>query len=460
MLDIFVPQVSFSQALLYLDPGTGGLLFSVIMGVATTVFFVLKGLFYKVRATLLGQNGQGTNAQGVDKPSLVIYSEGAQYASTFRPILQELNRRGIPCTYLSSDPSDPMLELQFQLVNSKCIGNGYAAWGQLNTLAAEVCLMTTPGLDVMQIKRSNHVEHYAHVIHSPTDKAFNRPYSFDYFDSVFICGPHQERTIRYLESLRNTPVKDLFMTGCVYYDEMTTAYRKAQTGDMQKDVVELPLHQKLPRQRVLLAPTWGRNGLLSRYGMAAITPLVEAGFIVVVRPHPQSRTSETDLLRTLQEQTKDCINVLWDEAHSPLNEMAHADLLLSDISGIVFDFAFLTGKPVLVLEFTVEKRGFEAADLPYEPWELDVLEVVGRKISDADLPRLAQIIQEETSNNQRKAAIAALREEYVQHFGDAAPKVVDYLEALLARTAHHGQTKINRAKRHEFISLAGQETSR
>jgi hypothetical protein len=38
-------------------------------------------------------------------------------------------------------------------------------------------------------------------------------------------------------------------------------------------------------------------------------------------------------------------------------------ILLSDISGIVFDHAFLTERPVLTIDFTVDKRGFEALDL-------------------------------------------------------------------------------------------------
>lgn len=428
--------------LLYLDPGTGGLLFSVVMGVVTTAFFVLKGLFYKVRSLLAvgGARPAAEAASGAHAAAarLVIYSEGAQYAGTFGPIVRELMRRGIGCTYLSSDPQDPLLRLASPLVRSRCIGKGYAAWGELNTLRADICLMTTPGLDVMQIKRSRHVRHYAHVIHSPTDKAFNRPYSFDYFDSVFICGPHQERTIRHLEGLRATRVKALFLAGCVYYDGMAAAYQKVGEGEARHlakagqtgGAIDGPSGAK--PTRVLLAPTWGRNGLLSRYGLEAITPLARAGFEVVIRPHPQSRVSEPQLLAALQQQTRGHANVRWDDAPGPLAELAQADLLVSDISGIVFDFAFLTGKPVLVLEFAVEKRGFEAADLPYEPWELEVLDVVGRKITSADLSRLPDIIASEAANHQRSAAIAALREEYVRHFGQAAPQVVDHLEALLA----------------------------
>ncbi|GGY14869.1 CDP-glycerol glycerophosphotransferase family protein [Paludibacterium paludis] len=408
---------AFPLMLLYLDPGTGSLLFSIVMGFATASFFVAKGLFYKLRARL----GMGSGAAGEDTPAgLAIYSEGRQYAALFRPILAGLERRGIPCLYLSSDKDDPLLDGGFSNVSARCIGRGHAAWGYLNTLRADVCLMTTPGLDVMQIRRSRHVRHYSHVIHSPTDKAFNRPYSFDYFDSVFICGPHQRQTLEYLEALRRTPRKSLFLAGCVYYDEMLPAIGRLA-----------PRSDGAPGTRVLVAPTWGKNGLLSRYGARLVRPLLEAGYQVVLRPHPQSALSEPDLLKALKRELGDSPLLEWDEHPDPLAAMAGADLLISDISGIVFDFAFLTEKPVLTVAFTPEKRGFEANDLPYEPWELRVLDEIGGKIGEEDLECLSALVERALSDSGRRASIRALRDEYVAHFGSSAEHVVDGLARLL-----------------------------
>lgn len=403
--------------LLYLDPGTGSLLFSIVMGAVTTAFFVLKGFWFNMRA-YLRRRGETADDAG-EQQALVIYSEGKQYASTFRPLLKELELRGIACLYLSSDDTDPLLQNTGSIVKTRCIGNGYSAWGYLNTLRANVCLMTTPGLDVLQIRRSRHVKHYSHVIHSPTDKAFNRPYSFDYFDSIFVCGPHEVRTLQYLENLRHSKAKSIFLAGCVYYDEMAAAMKAFKP----KKASEVP--------KVLVAPTWGKNGLLTRFGMHLLVLLRQSGMHVTVRPHPQSRISEPEVLLELKTATQGWSNLMWDEAASPLEAMVDSDVLVSDISGIVFDYAFLTEKPVITLGFQPEKRGFEASDLPYEPWELCVLDAVGRKLAEDRLEELPQLIAAELSSPVRATAIRRLREEYVVNFGAAAPRVVDQLELLL-----------------------------
>lgn len=413
--------------LLYLDPGTGSMLFSAVVGFAAASFFALKGLIVRAPTQLRAWFGRHAGGAAPDR-RLVVYSEGGQYAGTFRPLLQELARRGIGCLYLSSDAGDPLLQSGIAGVVTRHIGRGPAAWAQLNTLHAEVCIMTTPGLDVLQIKRSRHVRHYAHLIHSPTDKAFNRPYSFDYFDSVILCGPHQERTLRCLEQLRGQPPKLLVQAGCLYYDEMLPAYRELPPVQHS---AKAPLH-------VLIAPTWGKNGLLTRYGMRVIRPLVEAGLRVTVRPHPQSWISEAALLADLREQTREFAELRWDDSRDALHAMAQSHLMVSDISGVLFDYCFLTEKPVLSLAFEPERRGFEANDLPYDPWELTVLDIVGKKVGEGDLPRLASLAADMAGDVSRTAQIRALREQYVLNFGQAAVPVVEALEDILQLAAAGG----------------------
>ena len=410
-----------SAAILYLDPATGSLLFSLVLGAAAAAFFVLKGLFHKGRSRLYKFFGKHEDAPDSNH-TLVLYSDGKQYTGTFRPILQELARRKISCLYLSSDPEDPLLGFAAERIETKNIGKSYAAWAYLSTLRADVVVMTTPGLDVLQIKRSKHVGHYSHVIHAPTDKAFNRPYSFDYFDSVFLCGSHQERSIRTLEAIRNSKPKHLILAGCVYYDELAAAFRQSASEARGPSDGAL---------RALVAPTWGKNGLLTRYGLRVIKPLIDAGFRVTVRPHPQSHTAEPEILARLQGETGDYPNLQWDDSTSPLAAMQEADILVSDISGIIFDYCFLTERPVVTLDFQPEKRGFEASDLPYEPWELTMLDVVGRRIGESDFDRIPEIVTQEAGDSSRREKIRALRDEFVVNFGCAAGPVVDELVKLL-----------------------------
>ncbi|MBP2295772.1 CDP-glycerol glycerophosphotransferase family protein [Azospirillum rugosum] len=406
----------------YLDPGTGSLLFSVIMGVVTTAYFLLKGLYYKVLGVVFGALGWKSPVHEEEHP-LVLYSEGRQYFSSFQPLLAELERRGRPCLFLTSDPEDPGLQLASGTIRTACIGAGHAAWRRLNTLKADLCLMTTPGLDVLQIKRSKGVAHYAHLIHAPTDKAFNRAFSFDYFDSVLVCGDHQVRTLRVLEQRRGTKAKDLIDCGCVYYDFM------------KERLAGLPVRQGQGGgpASVLVAPTWGRNGLLRRYGARILRPLLDAGLTVTVRPHPQSPISEPEVIADLRGQLAAYPNLRWDLSSDPIQAMAASDVMLSDISGVIFDYAFLFEKPVLTVAFTPDKRGMEASDLPYEPWELTVLDSIGRQLNEEDFDRLPDIVASMAASDESRAAIRDLRARSVSHFGSATPRVVDAIETMLDR---------------------------
>jgi hypothetical protein len=432
-LSLLVSGIDLPRNLLYLDPGTGSLLFSVIVGIAGTAYFVAKDLLYRagtrVRLLLSPRSGAALHeAQRVEHP-VVFYSEGRQYQTTFGPLLQNMQRRGLPCLYLSSDAEDPLLALglngEYPLLRTECIGNGHMAWARLRTLRARLVCMTTPGLDVLQIRRSPHVQHYMHVVHSPTDKSFNRPYSFDFFDSVLINGPHQERVIRCLEEVRGRKRKELFSVGCVYYDSLVARYAAAQE-------LCAVAAGGAPRRalRVLLAPTWGKNGLLTRHGSTLIRAIAKAGLELIIRPHPQSVRSEAELLGRLQQECASLPNCRWDFNADPVEAMAMSDILVSDISGIVFDYAFLVGRPVLTMDFSVDKRGFEAMDLPFEPWELTSLELIGRRIGLDDIPALPAIIREETASQARAAQIRQLRNSHVLNFGHASEAAVERMAQL------------------------------
>ncbi len=275
----------------------------------------------------------------------------------------------------------------------------------MNMLEAGVCVMTTPGLDVLQIRRSPGVAHYAHLVHSPTDAALYKLYSFDYFDSVLCSGEHQIRSLRFLEHLRGTPAKKLFHTGCPYMDVFADELDALTT---MAPVPPTPWASN-GKPRVLLAPTWGRNGLLRRFGLELLLPMVEAGFILTIRPHPQSRTSEPKLLEGLEQALKPFGNLSWDHNTSSLQAMVNSDVLVSDFSGIVFDYAFVLERPVLTIAMDMDTRGMDAGDLPYPAWELTKLVDIGANIGPEEVGNLPAVIDSLPGREEFAARMRRLR---------------------------------------------------
>lgn len=393
------------------------MLVSALVGIAATLFFLIKGIYYKGTGFFYSLAGLRKHRE---REGLVFWSEGRSYWNTFRPVLAALSAQGESCLYLSSDEGDPGLSCALPGVRTRFIGTGNRAYSFLNMLEAEVCVLTTPGLDVLQIRRSPGVRHYAHLVHSVTDMAIYKLYSFDYFDSVLCSGPHQIRSLRALEKLRGTRPRELPECGCPYLDVMTARLKELEKRERKEG--ELP--------RVLVAPTWGKNGLLHLYGLRLLEPLARSGHEVVIRPHPQSRIAEPELLQELAEALSSFQNVRWDAEPDGLVAMSGADVLVSDLSGIVFDFAFLLERPVLTLAFEPDLRGLDGNDLPWPAWELGVLDIVGRQITLDDLPHLPDIVREVTENPDFLSRLRALRAESVWNFGRAGAVIAERLVAI------------------------------
>jgi CDP-glycerol glycerophosphotransferase (TagB/SpsB family) len=282
--------------------------------------------------------------------------------------------------------------------------------------------MTTPGLDVYQLKRSRGVGHYAHVLHAPSDATMYRLFGLDYFDSVLLTGDYQGADIRALETQRGLPPKELVTVGCTYLD-----------GAAQK--LRVPEPQGHGRT-VLVSPSWGPSGLLARFGAALLDPLAATGWTVVVRPHPQSLTSEAAVIEALMARYRDRPNVEWDTKADNVDALARSDVMISDFSGIIYDYAFLRDRPVLYVSQGLDLRPYDADDLggPGEDriarlWQFRTLRKIGIELREDMFPRIAEVIAAAADSPSLAAARAEARKEAWQHPGEAGGRIVDFMVA-------------------------------
>jgi len=418
---VMLPNTSYA----YLDPGTGSLLFSALMTLVSAIVFWGKSLIHNIKGFVFRLAGwSNSDTQTSD---LVIYSEGGQYWNLFRPIVEACEQNKLPLTFLTSDIDDPALQRQSNLCKVNFIGKSNRAYMRLNMLKAKICIMTTPGLDVLQIKRSKGVEHYIHLLHAPTTGTYQL-FSFDYFDSVMCTGPHQVLAIRELERKRQTKVKTLFETGCCYMDVLADNLESKSNIDAIK-------WRKSDRKTVLIAPTWGQNGLLTRCGEAVLSTLLDSEqYNIIVRPHPQSRVVEAELLSTLKEKFSKYGNqIVWDDAPSGFESLASADIMVSDFSGVIFDFALVFEKPVIVISFDLSLKGLDANDLDGGLWELRKLDQIGRKIDLQDISTLPLQIEEVLEDKEFVSRIHELRAESLFNYRETGAVAFEQISGLLAK---------------------------
>lgn len=399
---------------LYIDPGTGSMLFSILIGAAATVFFLFRALLLKIKFILSGKKDGSAQVDSSYKP-YVIYNEGNQYWNTFKPVVEEFEARKIPLEYLTSSKTDPVFDQKYNYVKAEFIGEGNSAFAKLNMLSAGVVLMTTPGLQVYQLKRSKNVKHYSHVLHMPNDATTYRLFGLDFFDSVLLTGDYQATDLRYLEEKRGINKKELVTVGCPYLD----VYKQ--------NLAEIPAEENHPFT-VLVSPSWGDVGLLKKYGEKLLDPLSKTGWRIIVRPHPQSKKSEAEMLERLTARYKDNPNIVWDYERQNIFSLKKSDIMISDFSGIIFDYTFLCDKPVMYVNAGMDLRPYDAYDLDgKELWQYSVLRKFGTELKEEQFANIKEVIQSVSDSKELEEARHAAKAEAWMHEGEAGKNIADFM---------------------------------
>ncbi|MCK9471602.1 MAG: CDP-glycerol glycerophosphotransferase family protein [Bacilli bacterium] len=397
------------MVVLYIDPGTGSMLFSIVIGLVAMLYFLFKALLIKLKFVFTG--GKGSISK--DRYPLVIYSEGKKYWNIFMPVLDSLEQKEFGTVFYTSSKDDPVFNQDYKYINSEFIGEGNKAFMKLNFLEADVCLMTTPALDVYQLKRSKGVKHYSHILHAVTDATTYRLFGLDYFDSVLLTGEFQKRDLRLLEQQRNTKEKELVVVGSTYLDVL-----KDNVASIVKEEASFT---------VLVAPSWGEGGILRRYGSKLLDKLIETNFHIIVRPHPQSKDSEKDILTKLKKRYEGRANFEWDYETENLKSLSRANIMISDFSGVIFDYSFLFDKPFLYVNNDFDHRPYDSYDLPELPWIFRVLPEIGVELKEKDFDKIKEILTNISDSSTLKDNRQKAKETAWQHIGESGIRTAEFL---------------------------------
>ena len=410
--------------MMYIDPGTGSMLFTVLVGVLGAGVYSARTFMMKLRQRLSG----GKIEINDKKIPIAIFSDNKRYWSVFEPICRELDKRGIDVVYMTGSEDDPAFKCELEHLKCEFLGNGNKMYAKLNYLNATILLSTTPGLDVYQWKRSKGVDYYVHIPHAASEICLYRMFGIDYYDSVLLSGEYQAEDIRNLEKIRNLPEKELYKIGIPYMDEM--ASRLSREGDA-------PEH---PRT-VLLAPSWGKSALFGVYGGKIIDVLLKTGYHIIVRPHPQSFISEKEMMEKLMKQYPESENLEWNRDTDNFDVLRRSDILVSDFSGVVFDFTLIYDKPVIYTDPNFDLGPYDAWWLDTPLWTSSALPRLGCRLTDDNMENLKDLIDECIADPKYALGRAEVKAETWEYFSEGTERAADYLTEKLAELSKKGEVK-------------------
>lgn len=394
---------------LYIDPGTGSMLFTILIGIIGAGVYSLRMLLIKLRYKLGGGKVQASDK----KIPFVIFSDNKRYWNIFAPICRELDKRGQEVLYLTASEDDPALEAQLPNMKAEYVA-GNRLYARLNMLDASVVVSTTPGLDVYQWKRSKSVQYYVHIPHAASEICLYRMFGIDYYDAILLSGAYQGQDVRALEKLRQLPEKELVSVGIPYMDEM--AKRLQQAGPA-------PEH---PRT-VLLAPSWGKSALFGVYGGKIIDVLLKTGYHVIVRPHPQSFTSEKEMLDKLMKEYPESEQLEWNRDTDNFEVLRRSDILISDFSGVIFEFCLIYDKPVIYTDPKFDLSPYDAWWLDTPLWTTSALPRLGQELTEENMEDLKSLIDACITDPRYAQGRSQVKQETWEHAGKGTARAVDYL---------------------------------
>jgi hypothetical protein len=390
----------------YIDPGTGSALVYVVTGIVVSIYFAARGLYYRAKELLFRAKFESHRC------NLALHSEDPRYETTFLPVLRALAERNVDLTYFTMYERSDSFEPLPPSVTHRSVPQGLVGYSYLNQLEAKMLVTTTPQLDVMTFRRSRKVKHYGHIPHALGESRFVRPFAYDFFDSVFCCGRLLEQNIRRIESLRKLPPKQLLRTGIPHYDELLRKRKESQAREGPPTV--------------LIAPSWGPLSLFQVFGTDFVRRAAER-FDLIVRPHPQMKASQSELY----EEVLAIEGVAVDSRPTPADAMSRADVLVSDISGIIYEFAFIQEKPVIVIDQEVGIGGLEG----YLLGDVVTLREQCREfivgLRPADIDSLCDTIDAAMAPR-APGRIPEARKDLIYNWGHAGPTAACQIEQILA----------------------------
>ena len=355
--------------------------------------------------------------------SIVFYLENEYSFIYFQPIVEKLTQKyDMKICYITSSKTDPMLTCKDKNILPFYIGDGIARSNFFINLKATVIVMTMPDLETFHIKRSKvYPVHYVYIFHSLTSTHYiYGKNAFDNFDTIFCTGNYQIIEIQERERKFNLGKKKLVKHG---YGRLDTLIDEAQSTDIRKRASN--------NKVILIAPSWGANGLIETRGQEIVHILLDSGFDVILRPHPMTIKKSNKVIQKIEKEFKDNLNFKLETDIRNTESFFLCDCMISDWSGVAIEYAFAFEKPIFYVDTPQKNNNPEYDQIDLVPLEEKIRSQIGEVISLSELSIIpSKINQFLQSQNKFKEKIQKSREETVFNIGNSGEEGAKYLLEL------------------------------
>lgn len=344
---------------------------------------------------------------------VVFYSEKSGFYKYFKDYIRYiLEHSDIVIHYVTSDPKDQVFGLESERLKTYYIDDNKLVILFMK-IETQLFIMTTPGLQHYQLKRSlvKKEAEYVYVHHYPLSVTLTDEIgALSHFDTVFCVGDFQIAEIRQTEEHYQYKPKKLVVCGYPVLEDMKASFDSMEKVNRQ-------------RKKILIAPSWQEGNILDSCLDEIIRRLWGEKYQIVVRPHPEYVKRFPLLLNSIVEKYKDKTGdgLLFELDFSDSSSLFNSDLVISDWSGAAYEAAYVTEKPVLLINTPPKITNPEYDVIASKPLEFTLRDKIGMQLEPDNMDALCETVETLlASGEEYQKRIAAIRSEYIAHFGQSA----------------------------------------
>jgi len=355
------------------------------------------------------------------KKELVFYAlSSGQYKYYKNTIDYIVNNSDIVIHYLTNDPNDNI----FVHDRHERLMPYYA--GERETIALMLRLDTKMLVTTVQDLQTYHMKRsiarldieYIHIPHGPASLHLTaRETAYDHFDTFFCVGEHQAAEIRRREEMAGLHKKRLVKAGYGLYDQL-----REQCKHMEK-TTDIP--------QILIAPSWQPENILDTCIKELLSGLLDNNWRIIVRPHPQHLKVFPEIIDELEETYQSHIKsgeLILDTDFLSNATIFTSDVLITDWSGIAFEFSLATSRPSIFINTPMKVLNPNYKDYGLEVTDISLRDKIGVSVELSDVENIGNItsnlLDERDSYAQRIEEVSKAHIYYHGRSGEAGGRYI------------------------------------
>lgn len=242
-----------------------------------------------------------------------------------------------------------------------------------------------------------------------------RKHAVDYFDTIFAANDLVYNEIKKQEEVYGLKEKNIVKYGYCLIDNMIEAYNIQEEKPNRKPTI-------------LIAPSWQPDNILDSCIEEVLDALLTGKYIVIVRPHPQYVRHYKDRLEALSDKYSSFDDFELQTDFSSNSTVFNADILMTDWSGIAYEYSFTTLKPTFFINTPMKVMNPDYKEIDVVPFDIEIRNQIGISIDPSEAKESSIIVERLLTENAFKPeAIKSIREKYLYNIGTSAQVGAKYM---------------------------------